>query len=242
MEPGAVATVVAATVAAIAALLSARYARRSGESARLADADVIANKFREPLLQAAFNLQTRLYNIARLEFLQRFRAPGSRAEDLSYSIDNTLYLLGQYFCWVEILRRESQFLDPRSSERERAVADQLERVRNAFASSETPDPHLRIFRGQQRAIGEVLLDPIPPPGSSGSPRWDCLGYAAFVERLGTARLTRWLRPVREDLEAIAQLPTAGRDRIVEVQHELLTLVDMLDPSAHRTSGRLRERL
>jgi hypothetical protein len=152
-----------------------------------------------------------------------------------------MYLVGQYFCWVEIVRRESQFLDPRSNDGDRKIANQCEQVRNAFASSNLPGSELRIFRGQQRAMGEVLLDPIER-ASAGLPRWDCLGYAAFVERSGDDRFNRWFGPLRTDLTTIADDPGRAKERIVAIQHELLGLVELLDPEAARTSGKLRERL
>ncbi|EWT03222.1 hypothetical protein N865_01790 [Intrasporangium oryzae NRRL B-24470] len=241
MDASAVATIAAALVAALAALTSAWFAQRSAAASRMHTAEALAVKFREPLLQAAFNLQTRIYNILRQGFLRKFTTGPHPERDVAYSIDNTLYLFGQYFCWVEILRRESQFLDPRSRERERAVADQLEKIRDAFASSDVPGATLRIFRGEQRAIGEVLLEPAGGDGP-GVARWDCMGYASFVERLGSERLDRWFSPLRADIEAIRSDPGLGRARLVLVQHALLTLVEILDPEAGRTSGRMRERL
>src|SRR5512144_1475496 len=156
---GSVVSLVAAGISASAAVVSGWFTRRTIASERLAVADELAVRFREPLLQAAFNLQSRIYNLVRLGFLERFMAETSRPEDREYAAENTLYLLGQYFCWVEILRRESQFLDARSRARNRAVADQLEKIRDVFASSEIPELVFRIFRGEQRAIGEVMLTP-----------------------------------------------------------------------------------
>ncbi|TQM61957.1 hypothetical protein [Humibacillus xanthopallidus] len=241
MDGPTIATMVAAGIAAAAALLSAWYAQRSERARHASAAEDLASRFREPLLQSAFNLQTRIYNIVRMNFFAKFAGDAARPSDRSYTLDNTLYLIGQYLCWVEILRRESQFLDPRSQARERAVADQLERVRDALASSTVGGPELRIFRGQQRAIGEMLL--IPAAGSApGWPKWDCMGYAQFVEQQGLERVARWFAPLRLDLEQLSGDPSPARARLTMVQHELLRLVELLDPEASRTSGRLRERL
>jgi hypothetical protein len=224
----------AAGISALAALVSAWLAAHTVRSERVAAADEIASRFREPLLQAAFNLQTRIYNIVNMGFLQVF-ASGSRPDDeRDYAYENTLYLLGQYFCWVEVVRRESQFLDPRSRARNRDVTRQLERVRDAFASSEQPEILLRIFRGQQRAIGEVMLDPTES-AVAGLPRWDCLGYAAFVEKREDQHLQRWFRRPRCDL-SVLQSESARTARLVDVQHALLELIRTLDPSAERVSA------
>jgi hypothetical protein len=240
MDASAISTMVAATVAAVSALLSAWYAQRSARASRLSAAENLAVKFREPLLQAAFNLQSRLYNIARGDFLNKFKHSG-RVGDEDYPVDNTLYLIGQYMCWVEIVRRESQFLDPRSEERERAVADQIEKARRAFASSDFASAELRIFRGQQRAIGELLLEPVALQ-QPGCPRWDSMGYAQFVERVHEDSLGRWFSALKNDVDVMATQPVRGLDRLVAIQRALLEVVDLLDPEALRTSGRLRERL
>lgn len=235
----AIVSVVSAGIAASAAFASAWFTRRTIISERLAVADELAVRFREPLLQAAFNLQSRMYNIARLGFLERFMAETSPAEDREYAAENTLYLLGQYFCWVEILRRESQFLDPRNRARNRAVADQLEKVRDVFASSEIPELVFRIFRGEQRAIGEVMLTPTEAPRG---PCWECVGYAAFVRQRGDAENDRWFRRTRDDLDVLLKEPGRHRERLVLVQHALLDLVDVLDPNGERVSMGMRERL
>src|SRR5512144_1868197 len=184
-----------AALSASAAIASGWFTRQSVTSERLAAADELAMRVREPLLQSAFNLQSRIYNIVRLKFLERFMAETCPAEDREYAVENTLYLLGQYFCWVEILRRESQFLDPKNRARNRAVADQLEKVRDVFASSEIPELAFRIFRGEQRAIGEVMLTSTEAPRG---PRWECMGYAAFVRQRADEENDRWFRRPRGD--------------------------------------------
>ena len=237
MDASGVATIVAASIAALAAIASAWYAQRAERTTRVSAAEERAVRFREPLLQAAFNLQSRLYNVVRKDFLRHFqdsRRPGDR----EYTVENTLYLLGQYFCWVEIVRRESQFLDPGSRQREQALANQLEDVRQAFAASDHPTPELQVFRGQQRAIGELMLEPTTAPHRDW-PRWDCMGYADFVARVGSEPLNRWFEPLRLDLEGMRATPGAGQARLVAIQHELLELVQLLDPDASRTSGRIR---
>lgn len=241
MDSSSVVSLVAAVVSALSALASAWYARHTILSERLAAADDLAQRFREPLLQSAFNLQARLYNIVRLDFLQRFMTKDSRPEEREYAIENTLYLLGQYFCWVEIIRRESQFLDPRNRATNRVVADQLEHVRDAFASSQDAELIFRLFRGEQRAIGEVMLVP-NEKASPGAPRWDCRGYAAFIRGRSDQSNDRWFKQTREDLLLLSEEPGRHEARLVVIQHALLDLVELLDPAADRVSARMRTRL
>ena len=111
---------------------------------------------------------------------------------------------------------------------------QLEQVRDAFSSSAEPEILLRIFRGEQRAIGEVMLDPTES-AVAGLPRWDCLGYAAFVEKRedGTSRTVVPPAEVRSERPAVRE---RAHGPLVDVQHALLELIRTLDPSAERVSA------
>lgn len=233
-------SLIAAAVSAAAALASVWFTRRGVVAERLAVAETLAVRFREPVLQAAFNLQSRIYNILRQSFLDQYMSPDRPDDEREYASENTLYLLGQYFCWVEILRRESQFLDPRNEERNRVVAQQLEVVRDAFASSEVEDPVFRLFRGEQRAIGEVMLAPTEVQDGR-YPRWDCIGYAAFIRKMSDGD-DRWFRRTRADLQALARDPANSQERMVRIQHALLELVNILDPAGERVSMGMRSRL
>ena len=108
-------------------------------SERLEAADQLATGFTEPLLQAVFNLETRIYNIVELDFFVASITPDSSEEDREYAVLNTLYVVGQYFCWCEILRRDSQFVDPRDDERNCEVMRTLEAVRDTFTDSITSE-------------------------------------------------------------------------------------------------------
>jgi hypothetical protein len=96
-----------AVISVAGALVSAFYGRRLARQEKLEDADRLAVRFREPLLQAAFNLQSRLYNIVRLDFLHNFMAAEDATPDeREYAVQNTVYLIGQYLGWLEVIRRE----------------------------------------------------------------------------------------------------------------------------------------
>jgi hypothetical protein len=69
------------------------------------DAEAVLARYREPLLGAAYELQGRLWNILSLDFLRRYYFEGDEAQK-TYAVENTLYVLAQYFCWSEILRHE----------------------------------------------------------------------------------------------------------------------------------------
>ncbi len=234
-------SLISAIAAFAAVLVNAEYTRRHVRAERHWREEGIAKRFREPLLQASFNLQSRIYNIVQQNFLDRFAGPANTDEERQYAVEHTLYLIGQYLCWVEILRRESQFVDPRNQHRNRVIADQLEEIRDRFADSSDNAGPLRIFRGEQRALGEVMMvgSPVATPDA---PRWDCIGYADFVANRDDPTFERWFRCPRADLQVLVGLPAGCQARIVRVQHGLLGLVELLDPDGHRVSKTMRRRL
>jgi hypothetical protein len=68
-----------AVISAGAAVTAVVLTRRAAVRDRQAEAAELALRYQEPLVHAAFNLQTRLYNIASPThvFLQRFLANGT---------------------------------------------------------------------------------------------------------------------------------------------------------------------
>src|SRR3954470_17890533 len=171
--------VVVAIVALVGAILSAAIAvfgqLRSSSITSRREAEAVLARYREPLLAAAYELQGRLYNILELSFLRKYYLEGDQAQN-DYAVQNTLYVVGQYFGWSEILRREIQFLSFSDSERTRAVADCQREIVELFQSDrdELGRPFL-IWRGEQRAIGELMID---REAGATHP----IGYAAFLER------------------------------------------------------------
>lgn len=238
----------AAVVALIGAIISANVARRTvslqhqmeREHRRLERQETVQevmSRYREPLLRAAFDLQSRIYNIVQLGFLQTYYARGDETER-DYALHNTLFVFAEYLGWVEILRRGVQFLDLGDVERNQQLVRRLDAIGSLLLSSPS-DAGFRIFRGQQRAIGEIMVD--PAPGNGGR---QCLGYAAFVDRLEhDAGFARWFTQLSADVQALAGTGDAGRDRLVALQHALLDLIEFLDDPPVRfpdpaTRGRL----
>lgn len=222
------------------ATVSVLFSRRAAAQDHLREADQIATRFREPLLNAIFNLETRIYNIIKLGFFCRFLGDGAEQADREYAVLHTLYVFAQYFCWVEILRRDSQFIDPRDDQRTAEVVHGIEAIRDTFTDSRTiTERCFRLFRGEQRALGEVMLIPVLDP-PTGAPRWECMGYAPFVQALETPGLERWFRRLRADITTLTT-DVAGHDaRLRLLQRRLIELIDIIDPQARRVPMDLRK--
>ena len=95
----------------------------------------------------------------------------------------------------------------------------------AFQSdtSELGRPFL-IWRGEQRAIGELMIEPDAAPAR-------CIGYAQFLERDDPA-FRRWFARLEGDVDQLASGPNR---RLLELQHALVGLIRELDPAGMRYS-------
>jgi hypothetical protein len=217
----------------VSALVALRQQRQNAELAKLTSdlqaevdarklllerelhAEQILKRYREPLAAAAFELQSRLYNILRLDFFAKF---GGDHERCATAEETTLFRIAQYFGWSEILRRDIQFLSfPEATETKRVIELQMAIARR-FGTSD--DHHgLMIWTDEQRAIGERMI--VEEHGSV-----LCMGYARFDEEYPT-RLAPWCERLRAELDS-----EAGRPRLRDLQHLLCELVETLD--ARRT--------
>lgn len=232
-------------LAAAAALWSnrnvARLSSELEERRRLAgareQAEQLRARYRDPLLGAAFALQSRLYNIVAQGFLLRYMRADRASRE--YATDNTLHLLAEYLAWVEIIRREIQFLDLGAEVANRAWLNALEDVRDALARDDL-DPTLRVFRGEQRAIGEMATVTLKDP--AGGRRHESLGYASFVERRREAELGRWFVKLEADLGLLVDEPQAHLERLILLQNGLIDVLEIFDPGCERFPAERRTRL
>ena len=204
-------------------------------------------RYRDPLLRASFDLQSRLYNLVARGFLSRYWVNGSD-EQRGYAHWSTLWLFGQYLGWVEILRREVQYLDLGSKAKNRRLQRQLNEVSAAIASDATGQNDLLIiYRSDQRAIGEsMVVYRSEQPGNG----IDCMGYSEFRDAYASPRdlepdarnsdvrgemIRSWAERFAQDLDLLAEKTEAGAlpTRVVNIQRRLIDLLDLLDPDRLR---------
>jgi hypothetical protein len=191
--------------------LDAEVHRRMALIDRELGAEDVLTRYREPLAAAAFDLQSRLYNILRLDFLGKYGDGHGRAED---ALTTTLFRLSQYFGWSEILRRDIQFLSFPEDEETTRVARLQSEVTKCFLTH-SYGLALMIWSDEQRAIGERMI-------TEQYGKVLCMGYAAFCDHCdGT--FAQWRERLRTELsEGCAQA------RLRDVQHLLCELVETLD--------------
>jgi hypothetical protein len=213
--------------------------RRRKQEDAAETAERILNQYRDPLIDAAHTLQGRLFNIAAQGFLGKFYLQESNEDDKRYARDYTVYAIAEYLCWVEIVRREMRFHDLGDTQRHRDLMARLTSIQYAFQRDNIPAV-FQVFRGRQRAIAEVMMQ---PTNAIEGPRSECLGYAAFSRKLASdADFQPWFAQLQADVETVAHGTSVQNIRLVYLQRELIDLMDFLDPTAVRVPPPFRHRL
>ncbi len=187
-----------------------RHRREAMIDRGLAAEDVLS-RYREPLAAAAFDLQSRIYNILQLDFFGKYSNGNRRADD---AITTTLFRIAQYFGWTEILRRDIQFLSFPEDDHTRRVAHLQSEIAKCFLTDRY-GLALMIWSDEQRAIGEEMI--VDEHG-----KVQCMGYARFREHCDDtfAVLCGRLRQEVGD--------TGVQTRLRDAQHLLCELVETLD--------------
>lgn len=239
--------IIVAVISALVAILSAAIAirgqlklarekaallRKRDERLKKEQAESIISRYREPLIQAAFELQSRIFNILHQRVLYIYYLKGNKRERV-YVEENILYVVGQYFAWSEIIRREIQFLDLGEEDATRKLTQLQDRIRQLFLSDEFGRV-FRVFRGEQRAIGELMIVNVEGVHH-------CIGFAEFVERQNP-EFQYWFEELRKDIAAVAKDVHQHSARLLGLQHALVGIIDFLDPNYLRIPEKRRSRL
>jgi len=242
-----VVAVCAAIVSVVSAVLSVlagtrvtqlqhRLAMQREEQARKLQLHDVMGRYRQPLLRSAVDLQSRFYNIVQNRFLQRYFFASE--SDREYATTSTLYVIAEYLGWVEVLRREVQYLDLGDLEANRRLSDLLEEITSWFLTDKVDDA-FRLFRGEQRAIGEIMLVPRPADELA---RYESMGYAAFSHKLKGDEFAKWFARLTGDVERLANCEDVRQMRVLKLQHALIDLIDFLDPDCARVPATRRQKI
>jgi hypothetical protein len=127
-----------------------------------------------------------------------------------YKFISTLYRLCAWFGWAELYRQQVAFLDSGQQKTNADFEEHMQRIRSSFADgnlnvaedwSEWVD--YLIFREEQRAIGEVLIDAQKP---------SVVGYGAFCDHFVSDSSTqgnRWIGIALQFLADLRCVPVKG---------------------------------
>jgi hypothetical protein len=198
------------------------------------DASKVARRYYEPLLRSAYDLQSRLYNLLKTDFIGRYLLEGSLRRQ-QYALNNTVFLMVQYFAWAEIIRNAIQFVDLGDDEQTRRLGRLQSKIFELFTTNEF-EPLFQVFAGEQRALGERMIK----QGDSGP---ECIGYGAFLEQSkGEGGFHPVAAYIIEDLKILRHQPLGARRRLTAVQNALIDLLDFLDPQFIRFDQATRSKV
>jgi hypothetical protein len=178
------------------------------------------SKFSEPLARSAYDLQSRLYNILKQKLIEVYMVHGDNRER-SYVIENTSFLIAQYFCWAELVRREIQFIDLGENQKTLELTRLQDTISSLWLTDEYPRV-LRIFAGEQKAIGDALVN-------IGPQRPECMDYGTFLKSFNKGA-NPLIDFVRSDVASLDHDLNLATERLTGLQHSLIDLLEMLDPN------------
>ena len=188
-----------------------------------AEADRNVARYSEPLVRAAADLQSRLFNILAMNFVDRFMVNGTSREQ-AYVLSNTAFLFAQFFAWTEATRLEIQFIKLE----EETKTQELSRLQSSIYSILQTDayaPEFRVFAGEQRAIGERML-------VSGPTGPKCMGYGEFLSKNGFPE-DALIKALHDDVASLKHNQRSAAPRFIALQNALIELIDFLDPNCVR---------
>ena len=186
----------------------------------------------EPLIRSAADLQSRIYNILEGNFIERYYHNGN-VRNKNYVINNTVFLVAQFFAWTEAARIDVQFLNLENDLRTRELSELQSKI-YSLMQTDTLGTSFVFFAGEQRALGEQMLTKIEKG-------YNCIGYGEFLKK--DAFCNEFLF---DELKGEVMKMTGNindyRPRLLKLQHALIDLLDYLDPKQVRINGRERTKI
>ncbi|KAE9364929.1 hypothetical protein N431DRAFT_430541 [Stipitochalara longipes BDJ] len=190
---------------------------------RRSEAKALLHKYRDPLMLAAYDLQSRLWGLIQQNLLRYIE--DENMKDLVYVY--TAFLVGQYFSWTYILRRQAQFVRFSSDTTNTTLNQILDTITNEFSLDrhQGGDPFM-LWRGQQMAIGEMMT-------ISENEQLYCMGFAVFATKYhGDPAFKKWFQPIEDGItllvDEMARGNTVSNYRLRRLQHLLVDLILLLD--------------
>jgi hypothetical protein len=216
-------SIVVAAVSALGALLAASFAGwvtiYSNYRNRLSESYKPVQKYRDPLLFAAEDLNNFIHI-----YLKRHSEPIPDDHKTAYPYFS--FVVGQYFSWTYILRRKAQFHCFATDKGNANLVTALSKIQTAFSETggDDLDKPFTIWRGQQMAIAEAMLDP------EGDELF-CVGFGSFKKKMENKEFSQRFSPITYGTARISEADTQHipDHRLRHIQHLLSDLILILDP-------------
>jgi hypothetical protein len=183
---------VVAVISGTVALVSAAFAgwtqfHMSNRQSR-SEAKAVLDRYRGPLLDAAWQLGDRLHNIRKDKFFAKSKCTG-REKDAQLT---TLFRFAYYLCWREFVRTQVQLLRFKKHKDTRMAAAFIGNFAWVLAADDLDEGRAVLWGDVQRGIGELMME--HPPGASPIFR----GYASFLRDYEDV-FACWMKRFAQDL-------------------------------------------
>jgi len=174
------------------------------------------DKKRQDILRATFSKYHDPLHLAADDATGPYEDPGAQG----YSVMHTSFVFAQFFAWVNILRRDTEFLRPHTTSGSAGgdVMELLARIRSVLRSGY--HPRFQIATGVQSAMGEIAT---APESSDGKGQLRCIGFAAFCEKWRSdSEFQAWFDPIVQGIRDLSSQTNAqvASDRLLILQHLL----------------------
>lgn len=186
----------------------------------------------EPLIRSAADLQSRIYNILVGGFIERYYHGGSDRNQ-SYVINNTVFLMAQFFAWTEAARIDLQFLNLENDLKTRKLSELQSKI-YSLMQTDSLGTHFMFFAGEQRAIGEQML-------VKTDKGYNCIGYGEFLKKDAFCNELLFVE-IKNEVINMTKNINNYRKRLKELQHALIDLLDYLDPHKIRINSSERSKI
>ncbi|MDW1630952.1 hypothetical protein R7O13_23210 [Vibrio sp. Y176] len=216
--------------------VKARLVQESKDSDRLFELEMIMQNYKAPLLHAAYELQSRIYNLVsnRVIDLYFVKEIGDGSEK-NYLINNTVFVIAQYFAWIEIIKREIQFIEMDAPSKTKEFSKINDKMIGLWHGDRGQfDDPLMIWSGEQRGIGELMMEQ-----SRG--KYVCIGYAKFLKILDNED-ELLINQLKSKVECYINENEYERNRLIPVQNTLIDLLEFLDKEYKRFPKKQREKI
>lgn len=201
---------------------------------RSVELQALMNNYKGPLTHAAYELQSRIYNLIKLNIIETyFSSDDNYSVEKNYFVKNTMFVIAQYFAWTEIIRKEIQFIEFDNASISKELSDLQNAIYSLWQSSNYSDTFV-IWAGDQRGIGELMIE-------ERGDKLTCIGYAHFLEMLDEKDeflFTQLESKVRDFLNP----ESSNSIRLIHLQNSLINLLDFLDPEYIRFPQECRTKI
>ncbi|CAD6449055.1 511b7491-01e6-47af-8323-e6683eee87cd [Sclerotinia trifoliorum] len=182
----------------------------------------LIHKYRDPLTLAAYDLQSRIWGL--VNRLLDYYDDEEKQENIYVY---TAFLIGQYLSWTYILRRQAQFMQFSTEQKNQQLNKILDAVTEHFSLDRYEgEASFMLWRGQQMAIGEIMT-------KEEEGQLYCMGFAAFSKKYhGDPEFKKWFAPIERGVNLLVAArkrhDPAATYRLRRLQHLMIDLVTLLE--------------